>query len=89
MAADVSLWQDKMDQWGGTKLDAAMNIILVDYSFANDKFQRAKFQSRSGPAQNSRQDNVRAANRLPFFQYSARISENAAVLSRAIEGGLR
>jgi hypothetical protein len=29
-ADDVTLWKDKVDAFGGTKLDAAVNIILLD-----------------------------------------------------------
>ena len=44
-ADDVSLWKDKVDEWGGTKLDAAMNIILLDNFFEKEKFQRDKFKA--------------------------------------------
>jgi hypothetical protein len=44
-ADDVALWLDKVDQWGGTRLDAAMNTILLDDYFDNEKFQRDKFQA--------------------------------------------
>jgi hypothetical protein len=44
-AADVSLWQEKVDQFGGTELDAAVNIILLDDYFDNEKFQRDKFKA--------------------------------------------
>ncbi len=44
-ADDVRLWRDKVDQWGGTGLDAAMNIILLDDYFDNETFQRDKFQA--------------------------------------------
>jgi hypothetical protein len=42
---DVALWKDKVDQWGGTRLDAAVNIILLDDFFDEQKFQRDKFQA--------------------------------------------
>ena len=29
-AEDISLWRDKVDRFGGTELDAAVNIILLD-----------------------------------------------------------
>ena len=45
-AEDVSLWKDKVDQFGGSELDAAVNIVLLDDFFDKEKFQR---------------DNVRAA----------------------------
>jgi RNA polymerase sigma factor (sigma-70 family) len=44
-ADDVSLWKDKVDQFGGTNLDAAVNIILLDDIFDNEKFQRDKFKT--------------------------------------------
>jgi hypothetical protein len=47
-ADDVSLWKDKVDEWGGTRLDAAVNIILLDDYFDNEKFQRDKFQAAVG-----------------------------------------
>ena len=45
---DVSLWKDKVDEWGGTKLDAAMNIILLDDYFEEEEFQRDKFKAAIG-----------------------------------------
>jgi hypothetical protein len=47
-ADDVSLWRDKVDEFGGTKLDAAMNIILLDDYFDKEKFQRDKFKAAIG-----------------------------------------
>ncbi len=47
-ADDVSLWRDKVDEFGGTKLDAAMNIILLDDYFDKEKFQRNKFKAAIG-----------------------------------------
>jgi hypothetical protein len=44
-AEDVSLWKDKVDQFGGTQLDAAVNIILLDDFFEKEKFQRDKFKT--------------------------------------------
>jgi hypothetical protein len=44
-ADDVSLWNDKVDQFGGTQLDAAVNIILLDDYFDKEKFQRDKFKA--------------------------------------------
>ena len=44
---DVSLWKNKVDQFGGTKLDAAVNIILLDDYFDQEKFQRDKFKAAS------------------------------------------
>ena len=47
-ADDVSLWRDKVDEFGGTKIDAAMNIILLDDYFDKEKFQRDKFKAAIG-----------------------------------------
>jgi hypothetical protein len=47
-AEDVSLWKDKVDTFGGTKLDAAVNIILLDDYFDKEQFQRDKFQAAIG-----------------------------------------
>ena len=47
-AEDVSLWKDKVDKFGGTELDAAVNIILLDDYFNNEQFQRDKFQAAIG-----------------------------------------
>jgi hypothetical protein len=47
-ADDVSLWKDKVDEFGGTELDAAMNIILLDDYFDKEKFQRDKFKAAIG-----------------------------------------
>jgi hypothetical protein len=45
---DVSLWKDKLDDYGGTRLDAAMNIILLDDYFNKQEFQRDKFKAAIG-----------------------------------------
>jgi hypothetical protein len=47
-ADDVSLWTDKVDKFGGTKLDAAVNIILLDDYFDKEQFQRDKFKAAIG-----------------------------------------
>ena len=47
-AADVSLWKDKLDRFGGSELDAAVNIILLDDYFDKEQFQRDKFKSAIG-----------------------------------------
>lgn len=47
-AEDVSLWKDKVDPFGGTVLDAAVNIILLDDYFDKEKFQRDKFKAAIG-----------------------------------------
>jgi hypothetical protein len=44
-ADDVSLWRDKVDQFGGRALDAAVNIILLDDFFDNERFQREKLKA--------------------------------------------
>jgi len=44
-AEDVSLWRNKVDQFGGTELDAAVNIILLDEFFGKETFQRDKFKA--------------------------------------------
>jgi hypothetical protein len=41
---DVQLWKYEVDQFGGTELDAAMNIALLEAVFEKEKFQRAKFK---------------------------------------------
>jgi hypothetical protein len=47
-AEDVSRWKDKVDKFGGTELDAAVNIILLDNYFDEEKFQRARFKAAIG-----------------------------------------
>jgi hypothetical protein len=47
-AEDVSLWKDKVDKFGGTQLDAAVNIILLDDYFDKERFQRDKFKAAIG-----------------------------------------
>jgi hypothetical protein len=47
-AEDVALWKDQVDEFGGTDLDAAINIILVDDYFARGQFQRDKFKRAAG-----------------------------------------
>jgi hypothetical protein len=47
-AEDVSVWQDKVDEFGGTALDAAVNIILLDDFFDKEKFQRDRFKAAIG-----------------------------------------
>lgn len=44
-AEDVSLWKQKVDKFGGTDLDAAVNITLLDDYFDKELFQRAKFNA--------------------------------------------
>jgi hypothetical protein len=47
-AEDVFLWKDKVDQFGGTKLDAVVNIILLDDYFDKEQFQRDKLKAAIG-----------------------------------------
>jgi hypothetical protein len=47
-ADDISLWMDKVDAFGGTKLDAAVNIILLDEYFDKELFERDKFKAAIG-----------------------------------------
>jgi hypothetical protein len=47
-ADDVFLWKDKVDKFGGTKLDAAVNIILLDGYFDKEQFQKDKFRAAIG-----------------------------------------
>ncbi|MDB5307179.1 MAG: hypothetical protein JWO38_1381 [Gemmataceae bacterium] len=42
---DISLWSDKVDKFGGTELDAALNIMLLDEFFSKESFQRDKFKA--------------------------------------------
>jgi hypothetical protein len=50
-AEDVSLWKDRVDRFGGTALDAALNIILLDAFFGNEQFRRDTFKAAIGAAQ--------------------------------------
>jgi hypothetical protein len=45
---DVALWRGKIDKFGGTDLDAAVNIILLDEFFSNEQFQRDRFEAAVG-----------------------------------------
>ncbi|MEZ6134468.1 MAG: protein kinase [Pirellulaceae bacterium] len=40
---DIAAWRSKVDRFGGTKLDAAMNIILLDDYFVDEAFQDGDF----------------------------------------------
>lgn len=42
---DVSLWRERVDKFGGTDLDAAVNIVLLDPYFDQEKFQRDRFRA--------------------------------------------
>ena len=52
-AEDVSLWKNQVDQFGGTALDAAVNIILLDDYFDQEKFQRDRFRAAIEARKNS------------------------------------
>jgi hypothetical protein len=47
-ADDVLLWTDQVDRFEGTKLDAAVNIILLDDFFDKEQLQRDKFKAAVG-----------------------------------------
>src|SRR5262249_45123958 len=47
-ASDVSLWKERVDQFGGTNVDAPVNIILRDDFFEKEQFQRDKFRAALG-----------------------------------------
>jgi hypothetical protein len=47
-AEDVALWKDKVDQFGGSELDAAVNVVLLDDFFTKETFQRDKFTAAIG-----------------------------------------
>ncbi len=47
-AEDVSLWKDRVDRFGGTRLDAAVNIILRDDYFEKEQFRRDRFKAAVG-----------------------------------------
>jgi hypothetical protein len=44
-ADDLALWKEKVDRYGGTDLDAAVNIILLDDFFDRENFRREVFRS--------------------------------------------
>ncbi len=46
---DISFWINNVDQFGGTELDAAVNIILLDDYFEEGKFRRADFRAAIAP----------------------------------------
>lgn len=47
-ADDVSLWKRQVDKSGGTKLDAAVNLILLDEYFDKEVFQRDRLKAAIG-----------------------------------------
>jgi hypothetical protein len=42
---DVALWRDRVDKFGGTELDAAVNVILLDEFFSKEQFRRDEFKA--------------------------------------------
>ncbi len=44
-AEDLALWQSRVDRFGGTDLDAAVNIVLLEEFFTQEKFQRDRFRA--------------------------------------------
>jgi hypothetical protein len=44
-AEDVAVWKNQVDQFGGSELDAAVNIVLLDPFFPEEKFQREEFKT--------------------------------------------
>jgi len=44
-AEDVLLWRSKVDRFGGTDLDAALNIVLLDDFFPGEQFLRDKLKA--------------------------------------------
>lgn len=47
-AEDVTLWLEKLERYGGTRVDAAVSIALLDEFFEGEKFQWAKFTAVLG-----------------------------------------
>ncbi|MHB1560083.1 MAG: hypothetical protein ACYC61_21745 [Isosphaeraceae bacterium] len=47
-AEDVTLWKDRVDPFGGTALDAAVNIILLDDFFDGEQFQQPRYRAAIG-----------------------------------------
>ena len=47
---DVTLWREKVDEFGGTDIDAAVNVILSDAYFVDENFQRDEFIDRLRPS---------------------------------------
>ena len=47
-AADVSLWKERVDRFGGSELDAALNLVLLDEYFNQEVFQRDRFKAAVG-----------------------------------------
>jgi hypothetical protein len=47
-AADVALWKGRVDRFGGSELDAALNLVLLDDYFNQETFQRDRFKAAVG-----------------------------------------
>ena len=45
---DISIWRSNVDRYGGTKIDSATNIVLLDDYFVDDTFQRASYEATLG-----------------------------------------
>jgi len=46
---DLVLWTKNVDEFGGTEVDGAVNIILLDGFFEKEQFQRIKFKTAVEP----------------------------------------
>ncbi len=77
-ADDVALWRDKVDKFGGTELDAAVNIILLDDYFHKEKLQRDKLKAaieqqqekKKGPAKETgERDKLQGAWQLVSLEF--------------------
>lgn len=44
-AEDITLWRDRVDAFNGNEFDAAVNLMLLDAYFAQEKFQREKLRA--------------------------------------------
>jgi hypothetical protein len=71
-AEDISLWKEKVDAFGGTELDAAVNVILLDAYFDQEKFQRDRFKA----AIEARKSKAQAAKPAPRTEYGFTHGEN-------------
>ncbi|MEZ6138400.1 MAG: protein kinase [Pirellulaceae bacterium] len=45
---DIATWRSKVDRFGGTRLDAAINIVLLDDYFVDEIFQGGDFAATLG-----------------------------------------
>ncbi|MEZ6040042.1 MAG: protein kinase [Planctomycetaceae bacterium] len=53
-AQDIAAWSSKVDQFGGTKLDAAINIIRLNDYFVDETFQDGDFSATLAGAEPTR-----------------------------------